>query len=194
MSFRSLRESRHLSQERLAQISGLSLRTVQRLEAGHRVSYASLRSLAATFEIDVDSLERELYAVKHSTDEFIEIPRWVRLLQNTGKLAGPPLNRRQTHIAQALTILGGVVFVIGSFLVKSDFVTSVFRTAAMFCFGCGYLQSVASRVFETYKAWPGEGLAADLQSSHPFRVRVLAYSFALLISASFIAMVFWLRS
>ena len=57
-----------LSQERVAEISGLSLRTVQRLEARHRVSYASLRALAATFEIDVDLLERELYGVKDSID------------------------------------------------------------------------------------------------------------------------------
>jgi transcriptional regulator with XRE-family HTH domain len=62
MNLRSLRERKLFSQERLAEISGLSLRTIQRLEAGHRVSYASLRSLAATLEIDVDLLERELYA------------------------------------------------------------------------------------------------------------------------------------
>ena len=56
MAFRSLRESRQLSQERVADLSGLSLRTIQRLEAGHRVSYASLRALAITFEMDVDAL------------------------------------------------------------------------------------------------------------------------------------------
>ena len=43
MSFRSWRERKHLSQERVAEMSGLSLRTIQRLDAGHRVSYASLR-------------------------------------------------------------------------------------------------------------------------------------------------------
>ena len=51
MNLRFLREQRRLSQERLAELSGLSLRTIQRLEAGHRVSYASLRALAATIEI-----------------------------------------------------------------------------------------------------------------------------------------------
>jgi len=39
-----------LSQERVADMSGLSLRTVQRLDAGDRVSYASLRALAAAFK------------------------------------------------------------------------------------------------------------------------------------------------
>ena len=78
-----------LSQERVAEMSGLSLRTIQRLEAGHRVSYASLRALAATFEIDVDLLERELYAVNNSTDDFVEIPRWVRLLDGRRWFGGP---------------------------------------------------------------------------------------------------------
>ena len=82
MSFKSLRERKLLSQERLAELSGLSLRTIQRAEAGHRVSYASLRTLAATLEFDVDVLERELYAMKQSTDDFVEIPKWVRLWTN----------------------------------------------------------------------------------------------------------------
>jgi hypothetical protein len=37
MSFRDLGERRLLSQERLAELSGLSLRTIQHVEAGHRV-------------------------------------------------------------------------------------------------------------------------------------------------------------
>jgi transcriptional regulator with XRE-family HTH domain len=54
-----------LSQERVAEMSGLSLRTVQRLEAGHRVSYASLRALAVAVKTDADVLEWEFYAVNH---------------------------------------------------------------------------------------------------------------------------------
>ena len=38
------------------------------------MSYASLRALAATFDMDFDLLERELYAMKQSTDDFVEIP------------------------------------------------------------------------------------------------------------------------
>jgi transcriptional regulator with XRE-family HTH domain len=49
MSFKSLRGS--VSQARLAELSGLSLSTIHRVEAGNRVSYASLQALAATFAI-----------------------------------------------------------------------------------------------------------------------------------------------
>lgn len=80
MLIRKLREDRGISQEQLAEAAGLSLRTIQRVEAGHRVSYASLRTLAATFEINVDLLERELYAMNTTKDEYIEKQLWVRLL------------------------------------------------------------------------------------------------------------------
>lgn len=85
MTFRSLRERRLLSQEKVAEMSGLSLRTIQRAEAGHRVSYASLRALAMIFEMDVDLLERELYAVNPSAEDFVEIPRWVRLFRDASR-------------------------------------------------------------------------------------------------------------
>src|SRR5579863_9101684 len=108
MSFKDQRERKLLSQERLADLSGLSLRTIQRVEAGHRVSYASLRALAATLEIDVDFLERELYAMKHPTDDFVEIPRWVRLWTSAWWSTGPRPSRRQAHIAEAVCMTCGV--------------------------------------------------------------------------------------
>lgn len=53
---RELRAARQWSQEQLAQLSGLNLRTVQRLESGARVSMESLRALAAVFEVPAESL------------------------------------------------------------------------------------------------------------------------------------------
>ena len=76
---KSLRNRKRMSQEQLAELSELSLRTIQRVEAGHRVSYSSLRALASVFKIDVDELEWELYAMDKSSDEFSEAPLWVRL-------------------------------------------------------------------------------------------------------------------
>jgi transcriptional regulator with XRE-family HTH domain len=63
MFIKNLRQIKYLSQENLAELSGLSLRTIQRVESGHRISYASLRSLAAAFDINVDELEQELYSM-----------------------------------------------------------------------------------------------------------------------------------
>lgn len=53
---RELRGTRHWSQEQLAELSGLNLRTIQRLEAGAKVSTESLRALAAVFEVPAETL------------------------------------------------------------------------------------------------------------------------------------------
>ena len=70
MNLRALRDSARLSQEQLSEAAGLSLRTIQRAEAGHRVSYASLRAMAKVLEMDTDELELELYAVNKTNTEF----------------------------------------------------------------------------------------------------------------------------
>lgn len=47
------------SQEQLAELSGLSVRTIQRLERGASASAESLKAVAAVFEIDFTSLRNE---------------------------------------------------------------------------------------------------------------------------------------
>jgi len=47
------------SQQQLADFSGLSVRTVQRIEAGQPASTETLKSLAAVFEVDFASLNPE---------------------------------------------------------------------------------------------------------------------------------------
>ena len=53
---RQLRSARQWSQDQLAELSGLNLRTIQRLEAGAKVSTESLRALAAVFEVPAETL------------------------------------------------------------------------------------------------------------------------------------------
>lgn len=53
---RELRAAHQWSQEQLAKLSGLNLRTIQRLESGAKVSTESLRALAAVFEVPAESL------------------------------------------------------------------------------------------------------------------------------------------
>lgn len=50
------REERHWSQEHLADLAGLGLRTVQRIESGEAASPESLRALAAAYCVDVTAL------------------------------------------------------------------------------------------------------------------------------------------
>jgi len=59
MIVRKLRLEKGWSQEQLAEMSGLSVRTVQRIERGQNPSLESLKSLAAVFENDVSDLKME---------------------------------------------------------------------------------------------------------------------------------------
>jgi transcriptional regulator with XRE-family HTH domain len=194
MTFRSLRESRQLSQEKVADMSGLSLRTIQRLEAGHRVSYASLRALAITFEMDVDALERELYAMRQSTDEFVEIPRWVRRFNTFWHGGTPRVSRRQAHKMEGICIGAGVLFVVLSFLVTADFMKTILRIGAGFQFVVGYVVSVSIRVIDTYKLWPAAGMSMKewwaWRPARTLRGTVIDYGFVLLVLGLFCGLVF----
>ncbi len=53
------REQRAWSQEHLAEVTGLGLRTIQRIETTGTASYESARSLAAVFEVEVAKLRDE---------------------------------------------------------------------------------------------------------------------------------------
>ncbi len=59
MLIRKLRLRQGWSQEQLAQMSGLSVRTIQRIERGQSSSIESLKSLAAVFEVEFTSLIEE---------------------------------------------------------------------------------------------------------------------------------------
>ena len=59
MIVRKLRLQRGWSQEQLAEMSGLSVRTIQRIERGKTAGLESLKSLAAVFEIDLSQLHDE---------------------------------------------------------------------------------------------------------------------------------------
>ncbi len=50
---KKMRLERHWSQDQLAEMSGLSIRTIQRIEKGENAGLESLKSLAAVFETNI---------------------------------------------------------------------------------------------------------------------------------------------
>jgi transcriptional regulator with XRE-family HTH domain len=57
MLIQKLRLQRGWSQEQLAEVSGLSVRTIQRIERGQTASVETLKALGAAFEIDFSQLK-----------------------------------------------------------------------------------------------------------------------------------------
>ena len=57
MLIRKLRLKKGWSQDHLAHLSGLNIKTVQRIERGNKASLESLNSLAAVFEVALEDLQ-----------------------------------------------------------------------------------------------------------------------------------------
>ena len=61
MILKQLGLSRHLSQEQLADMSGLNVRTIQRIESGKNASVESLKCLASALNVDIATLNQEKF-------------------------------------------------------------------------------------------------------------------------------------
>lgn len=68
MFIQKLRLQRGWSQEQLAEVSGLSVRTIQRVERGQIPSLESAKALAAVFEIDLNRLREPEMNQSHMLD------------------------------------------------------------------------------------------------------------------------------
>jgi transcriptional regulator with XRE-family HTH domain len=80
MILKQLRLSRLLSQEQLAQMSGLSVRTIQRIESGHSASLESLKCLAAALEVDISTINQEKFMIDKQSDNWRRLPTGLKWL------------------------------------------------------------------------------------------------------------------
>ena len=78
MVVRKLREKRNWSQEQLATMTGLSTRTIQRIESGNKASLESLKALAAVFEVDISKLTEEIIVIDKDSASWKSQPRWLQ--------------------------------------------------------------------------------------------------------------------
>jgi transcriptional regulator with XRE-family HTH domain len=74
MILKQIRISRHFSQEQLAQISGLNVRTIQRIESGKNASLESLKCIAAALDVDVTTLNQEKFMIDKNSDNWKNLP------------------------------------------------------------------------------------------------------------------------
>ena len=103
MIVKKLREKKGWSQEQLAEFSGLSLRTIQRVEAGNRASMETLKSLAATLEVDMSKLTENVVVIDKESSEWKAEPWFIRI-----GLFG--VNRRSQFFGLELALIVGATF------------------------------------------------------------------------------------
>ena len=70
---KKMRLERHWSQDQLAEMSGLSIRTIQRIENGENAGLESLKSLASVFETNIaDSDKKEEMEQIRKEEEYVQ--------------------------------------------------------------------------------------------------------------------------
>lgn len=79
MILKQLRLSRHLSQEQLADMSGLNVRTIQRIESGKNASVESLKCLASALNVDIATLNQEKFNVNKNSNNWQQLPWLLKL-------------------------------------------------------------------------------------------------------------------
>ena len=135
MIVRKLRLQRAWSQEHLADLSGLNVRTVQRIERGHNAGLESLKALAAAFDVDVETLRTEatMNDPASITEEEEEALDYVRDLRGF-----------YAHLIPYVTV-------ISAFLIANLFGYMDFRVTFWTAFGWGIGVAVhAISVFEPF--------------------------------------------
>lgn len=137
MIVKRLREKRNWSQEQLATFSGLSTRTIQRIESGNKASLESLKALASVFEIEISTLQEEIIVIDKTSTEWNKEPIWVRFAFWGVKA------RKQIIMLEMMVLVLGVV----SWIVKPD----MFATPAFFLMA--YLFSMMKHYIDTKKYW-----------------------------------------
>lgn len=77
---KEMRQERHWSQDQLAEMSGLSRRTIQRIENGENAGLESMKALAAVFEINIVDRDAEMEQVRIEEEYVQKIKGFYNLL------------------------------------------------------------------------------------------------------------------
>jgi transcriptional regulator with XRE-family HTH domain len=114
MILKQLRLSRNFSQEQLAQMSGLNVRTIQRIESGHKASVESLKCLAAVLEVEISTLQEEKFVIDKHSHNWKNLPLWLKCCFSLDFFAAQPTRRAYRRIEIA-SHLSGFLFCLFGF-------------------------------------------------------------------------------
>lgn len=133
MILKELRISRHFSQEQLAEMSGLNVRTIQRIESGHNASIESLKCLASVLEVDVSTLNQEKFMVDKHSDNWLGLSLWVKWWFFFNYCSFRP-SRRATKRAIITSHVSGFLFCLMGLLHEDALVGGLFMLLVAYFF------------------------------------------------------------
>ena len=106
MILKELRISKHLSQEQLAQMSGLNVRTIQRIESGKNASLESLKCLASALDVDVPTLNQEKFMIDKNSDNWKNLPFLPKVWLRGNFIHARPTRKSAVRVENMLHIGG----------------------------------------------------------------------------------------
>ena len=137
MIVRKLRDKKGWSQEHLAELCGLSVRTIQRVESGKKASLETLKSLSSVFEVDISKLTEEITVIDKSSENWKEQPIWLRLM-----FFGVASRRIQVWAEFSLIVFGLLALIV----FESKYIAAGLFVAT-------YLTGIAIRFGDDKKIW-----------------------------------------
>lgn len=157
MILKQLRMSRLLSQEQLARMSGLSVRTIQRIESGHVPSMESLKCLASVLEVDVPTLTQERFTMNGPEHTPPSLPVGMKWLFAIGFLRMRPARDAAVRV-EIISHVFGFCFCILGVVNEPSLVGGIILLAN------AYLFRLHIRLGDEYGAWYDPD---DPSSLHP---------------------------
>ena len=109
MILKEIRLSRHLSQEQLAEMSGLNVRTIQRIESGANASVESKKCLAAALDVTIELLEQEHFMIDKQSDNWQQLPLLLKIWFVINYLQRRP-SRKVAQRIEVMSHITGFVF------------------------------------------------------------------------------------
>lgn len=148
MILKRLRENKKWSQEQLALMAGLSVRTIQRIERGQSASVESLKSLASVLEVSVSTLEQEIVMIDKMSEKWKALPLLFRLNFVGSEVPWLGLSQRKLWIrGEQFAAISGVVFFVMGLLHPA------FLAGGASLLLCAYATSLVTRMGDKYAIW-----------------------------------------
>ena len=146
MILKQLRISRRLSQEQLAQLSGLNVRTIQRIESGANASLESRKCLAAALDVNIATLDQENIAVDKTSENWQKLPILLKIWFALNFLQLRPLR----HTANRIEVVGHVF---GFFFCCLGFYSEAALVGGLFMLLTAYLFTLLKWQGDKYQIW-----------------------------------------
>ncbi len=151
MIVKRLRKEHNWSQEQLATLSGLSTKTIQRIESGQSASLETQKCLASVFEIELTQLTEEIPMIDKVSEKWKEQPLWFRL-----SLFGVRSRRTQVWFEVGFLFFGMVALFVDTNVFNELFTINfdrVNRYAAPLLILGAYLSSCSIRYGDNKQLW-----------------------------------------